>query len=96
MEYLIILMIVVGLYFITPCNLMNRICSVFKKDKDGILHDGDSLDGGVYGNGKLVKSVKRKTRKRTAKAQALKPKPKRKIVKTIKRKKLKKKLKTKR
>jgi hypothetical protein len=94
MEYLIILMIVVGLYFISPCNLMNRICSVFKKGEDGILHDGDSLDGGVYGNGKLVKSVKRKTRKRTTKTQALKPK--RKIAKTIKRKKLKKKLKIKR
>jgi hypothetical protein len=48
----------------------------------------------VYGNGKLVKSVKRKTRKRTTKTQALKPK--RKIAKTIKRKKLKKKLKIKR
>lgn len=68
MEYLIAIIIGIGLYFITPCNLMDK----FKKDKDA------KLDGGYFG--KKPKSVKKKTRKKVAKVR--KPKSiKRKVVK---------------
>ena len=60
MEYLIILLIVVGLYLVVNCK--NKFCA-------NDSHADDSLDGGEFGNKVgLPRAVKRKTRKRTDKA----------------------------
>ena len=65
MEYLIAIIIGIGLYFVIPCSLKKL------NNKDG------KVDGGVFG--KKPKSVKKKTRKKTAKV--VKPKTRRKVVK---------------
>ena len=60
MEYLIILLIVVGLYLVVNCK--KKFCA-------NDSHADDSLDGGEFGNKvDLPRVVKRKTRKRTDKA----------------------------
>ena len=62
MEYLILLLIIIGLYFILPCNLSD----LFNMKKC----DEEEMDGGIY-SGKVTK---RKTRKRTVKKTTKKKK----------------------
>ena len=67
MEYLIIILIVVGLYLVMNCK--NVIC----RNDQHYTHEDELLDGGSYGNEQpkkvgLPTAVKRKTRKRTDKA----------------------------
>ena len=67
MEYLIIILIVVGLYLVMNCKKV--IC----RNDQHYTHEDELLDGGSYGNEQpkkvgLPRAVKRKTRKRTDKA----------------------------
>ena len=63
MEYLIALLVVIGLYFVIPCKLSD-LFKMKKKCEDS------EMDGGTY-SGKVTK---RKTRKRTVKKTTKKKK----------------------
>tara|TARA_B110000495_G_scaffold119341_1_gene103518 strand:+ start:2600 stop:2797 length:198 start_codon:yes stop_codon:yes gene_type:complete len=65
MEYLISLLLIIGLYFVIPCKLSD----LFKMKKC----DEEEVDGGIY-SGKEKKVTKRKTRKKTAKSVTAKKK----------------------
>lgn len=55
MEYLILGLVIIGLYFVIPC----KITDLYKKKCDD-----EEMDGGTYSGD--VKVTKKKTRKRTA------------------------------
>ena len=72
MEYLIALLVIIGLYFVIPCKLSDLI-SKAKCDEGDI-----EIDAGEYSG---VKPTKRKTRKKTAKAVVAKKVTKKKVTK---------------
>lgn len=69
MEYLIIVLIVVGLYIIIPCNFKERV-DKWRSDAE--------LDGGVYSGKSPKPKKKRSTRKTATKRKVVKRKTKRK------------------